>query len=144
MEKYVGTANWISIFRAAHIELSKTLRPDKLIIQPLHGDPSPHNLFVNPQQEIIWADLEDSGVGPIEWDFACLFSFDELFERPSVDVNLLRGYGQEIADELFQVCLKARAMQIATWSQFMALFKPVEYTDKASIYTQKLLTELST
>jgi aminoglycoside phosphotransferase (APT) family kinase protein len=39
--------------------------------QPLHGDAHPANILVTPDGPV-WNDFEDSWVGPLAWDYACM------------------------------------------------------------------------
>lgn len=62
----------------------------------VHGDPHPDNAVVSEGGELVFLDLEDSGVGPASWDFAPLAVGVERYGLPAEDFDqFAAGYGAE-------------------------------------------------
>jgi len=96
------------VARAA--ELTGRLRP--LLggeVQPLHGDAHPGNLLRTPAGWV-WADLEDTSLGPRAWDVACLRHTQRLDGRAAVD-----AMPDPMTDEELRPFLLLRRLHTAAW-----------------------------
>lgn len=86
--------------------------------QPLHGDAHPGNLM-NTTTGLLWADWEDTFLGPVEWDVASIIWNALLLEKDIGTADAVaRGYreaGGEIDPEALHYSLVGRAAVICTW-----------------------------
>src|ERR1041384_2904376 len=76
-------------------------------VQPLHGDSHPDNLLVTPSGPV-WIDFEDTWLGPVAWDLACLG--DEEAAQRIVDIH-----GGEAAPSDVEFHVRARTMFGTLW-----------------------------
>ena len=91
-------------------ELAERLRP--LLggeVQPLHGDAHPGNLLATPAGWV-WADLEDTALGPRGWDVACLRHTQRLDGRAAVD-----AMPDPMTDEELRPFLLLRRLHATAW-----------------------------
>ncbi|MFQ1003571.1 phosphotransferase family protein [Modestobacter sp. SSW1-42] len=91
-------------------ELTARLRP--LVtgdVQPLHGDAHPGNLLRTPAGWV-WADLEDTALGPRAWDVACLRHTRRLDGRAAVD-----AMPDPMTDEELRPFLLLRRLHTTAW-----------------------------
>ena len=91
-------------------ELTERLRP-LLVgeVQPLHGDAHPGNLLAT-RAGWVWADLEDTAIGPRGWDVACLRRSQRLDGRAAVD-----AVPDPMTDEELRPFLLLRELHGAAW-----------------------------
>jgi Ser/Thr protein kinase RdoA (MazF antagonist) len=81
--------------------------------QPLHGDANLMNVGRTPDG-LRWLDFEDTFLGPVEWDVACVTQEGGVRATESA----LRAYGAVDPDAL-EVMAEARAVQVMVWAVFM-------------------------
>jgi hypothetical protein len=85
---------------------------EQLPMQAIHGDSHLGN-FLNTKQGLVLGDWEDTFIGPVGWDLACLQLFGTERER----ANAVRlGYGLVIDQEQFDLCIEARNLCAVVWS----------------------------
>lgn len=77
---------------------------DAFPVQPLHGDAHPGNLLLTPAGPL-WNDFEDTWLGPIGWDLACLANTGYLDGHAAVAV-----YPTPPPDEELAVCMELRKL----------------------------------
>jgi len=94
-------------------------------VRQLHGDPHPGNLLVTPTG-LLWGDLEDSCVGPREWDLVALRTTRGLDGRAALDA--IPGVPSD--DEL-RPWLELRELHVAAWFVVIARGHP-EWVDEAA------------
>jgi Ser/Thr protein kinase RdoA (MazF antagonist) len=93
-------------------------------VQPLHGDAHLGNVLNGPDGPL-WNDWEDTCLGPVGWDAACLMA-----------ASRVTGEGAERAKAAFaasgirldagelDLWVEARVLQVAIWMAFMAPLRP--------------------
>jgi Phosphotransferase enzyme family len=87
-------------------------RFEQLPMQHLHGDAHLGNFF-NTTRGLILGDWEDTFIGPIGWDLACL----QLFGLDRERADMVRsGYGLVIDQEHLDLCIEARNLCGVVWS----------------------------
>jgi len=88
--------------------------------QALHGDASIGNLLRTDGGGLVWNDLEDVCVGPVQWDIAGLVASARARGHSATFVEeLLAGYG-EPGVEGAEAFLEAHALYDAIWQAFEA------------------------
>ncbi len=118
----------LRLLRGALDRLSATLTNPALPVRPLHGDAHVGNVLRTPEG-VIWTDLEDACVGPIEWDLACLVADSRVFGTDGDLVEqALAGYGAEPDEEKLLPFFELRALQVAVWGMLIAR----DRTDKSA------------
>ena len=70
-------------------------------VQPLHGDAHPGNLIAAREGGLVWIDLEDACLGPVEWDLATM-----------MDQNAAAAHHRP-DPEVMARCTELRALQVA-------------------------------
>lgn len=85
---------------------------EQLPMQPVHGDAHLGN-FLNTKQGLVLGDWEDTFIGPVGWDFACLQLFGMAHEQAEA---VLAGYGLVIDQEQLDLCIEARNLCAIVWS----------------------------
>lgn len=93
-------------------------------MQPLHGDANFFNVL-NTTRGVLWADWEDTFIGPVAWDLACLVARARVFGTEIEQVNAaLRGYGTNIDEELLDLFVEARTFQTVLWNYIIGQHHP--------------------
>jgi len=88
--------------------------------QALHGDVSIGNLLRTDSGGLLWNDLEDVCVGPVQWDIAGLVASARARGHSATFVEeLLAGYGEPGAEGL-EAFLEAHALYDVIWQAFAA------------------------
>lgn len=88
-----------------------------LPLQPVHGDAHLGNALAT-RDGVLWCDLEDTFLGPVAWDHACLVMTGREFGRdPEPGERALRASG---GADLPDALVKARAVQIVAWTAGIA------------------------
>jgi thiamine kinase-like enzyme len=99
-------------------------RLSRLPMQPLHGDSHSGNVL-NTAQGVLWTDWEDTFVGPIEWDLACLVVAPYV---TGIDLEkaeaALQGYGGSIDPEILEECMVARSFVTVIWYTILQQQRP--------------------
>jgi Phosphotransferase enzyme family len=84
--------------------------------QPLHGDAHLSNVIPTAAGPL-WLDLEDTCVGPIEWDLACLVTPARIWRNPAGEVEALAAYGQH-DEALVESLVPLRALFTTAWGLY--------------------------
>ena len=93
-------------------------------LRPLHGDAHLLNVL-NTTRGPLWADWEDTFLGPLAWDLACLVTSSRVFGTDVERSNAaLAGYGSAIDPELLDLCVAARNLCGVVWSIVMERRRP--------------------
>lgn len=92
-----------------------------LPLQAIHGDAHLRNAIEAPEGAL-WADWEDTFLGPRGWDLACLYAFLPPFgdADPARVGQAYRGYGEPLHVDLLRPLVAARRFQIVVWSVVLA------------------------
>jgi len=99
-------------------------RLSRLPMQPIHGDSHSGNVL-NTAQGVLWTDWEDTFVGPIEWDLACLVAAPYIFGADLEKAEAaLQGYGGDIDPEILEDCIVARTFMGVVWSVILQQQRP--------------------
>ncbi|MEJ2885149.1 phosphotransferase family protein [Actinomycetospora aeridis] len=98
--------------------------------QPLHGDVFPGNVIPT-GDGLLWADLEDTTLGPPAWDVANLRP--DPADRRAVDL-----YPDAPADEEIDAMAELRTLQVATWVAAAPRPPDITPTDQASFLAMLL------
>lgn len=88
-------------------------------LRPIHGDAHPGN-FVSTRQGALWIDWEDTFLGPIEWDLACLVTRFRIAGDEEGEAEALRGYGAPHDEELLSWMIEARRLQREVWRALLS------------------------
>ena len=97
-----------------HAALSDEISGLALPVQPVHGDAHPGNAWVTPRG-VIWADFEETGSWPVEWDLACVLSGLPFGRDVEVRRTILETYGRSPDDPLIAPFLVARVLMSSAW-----------------------------
>lgn len=93
-------------------------------MQPIHGDSHSGNVL-NTVQGVLWTDWEDTFVGPIEWDLACLVAAPHVFGTDLEKAEAaLQGYGDAIDPEILEDCIAARIFIEVVWYVILQQQRP--------------------
>ncbi|OKH45755.1 aminoglycoside phosphotransferase [Calothrix sp. HK-06] len=93
-------------------------------MQPLHGDANFSNVL-NTTCGVLWADWEDTFIGPVTWDLACIIARACVFRTEIEQANAaLRGYGTNIDEELLDFFVEARTFQTVLWNYIIGQHDP--------------------
>jgi Phosphotransferase enzyme family len=87
--------------------------------RPLHGDAHGGNLLLTPSG-LVWSDLEDCCSGPAAWDLACMISSRDAIADPRWTRRALDAYGFSGSPQVLEPFRRARMLQLAAWTAFMA------------------------
>lgn len=109
----VGAAEAETMERAAERILC-ALQERAPTLRPLHGDAHPGN-FLPTRQGELWIDWEDTFLGPIEWDLACLITRLRLHGDTQGELEALTGYGAPYDELLLEWMIEARKLQRVVW-----------------------------
>lgn len=85
------------------------------IHRPLHGDAHYGNLWPT-DRGLVWGDFEDSHVGPIEWDLACMTASSTVFGRGEAGAAALDAYSRSYDTSLLELLVVARTLQAIAWA----------------------------
>ena len=97
-------------------DLHATLGSLRAPIQPLHGDAHLNNVLNGPDGPL-WNDWEDTCVGPLGWDAACLKLTRDGGERAEA---ALAASGIHLDPGELSLWVEARSLQVAVWRAFLA------------------------
>ncbi len=97
-------------------ELHRTLGELRSPIRPLHGDAHLNNVLNGPDGPL-WNDWEDTCLGPLGWDAACLLTGRDGGERAEA---ALAASGIELDPGELALWVEARSLQIEVWRAFLA------------------------
>lgn len=104
------------MLQAVNHKLKNRFQQLQLPMQPLHGDSNFSNVL-NTTRGVLWTDWEDTFIGHIAWDIACLIASSHVFgtdmERATA---AFAGYGLAIDNELLNLFIEARTFQTALWN----------------------------
>ncbi len=93
-------------------------------LRPLHGDAHLRNVIAAADGPR-WADWEDTFLGPVEWDLACLVAGGRVGDRdPRPGEQALAAWGADFSGDLFEAMLTARAVQAVAWGLVLARDHP--------------------
>jgi hypothetical protein len=96
-------------------ELRATMTALRGPIQPLHGDSHLRNVLNGPGGPL-WNDWEDTCIGPVHWDAACLLATHRVTgTEPGAEVAL-RAAGLELDPAELNLWIEARVLQGAIWT----------------------------
>jgi Ser/Thr protein kinase RdoA (MazF antagonist) len=84
-------------------------------VQPLHGDAHLGNVINGPDGPL-WNDWEDTCVGPLGWDAACLVNSSQGSERAEA---AYAASGMRLDPAELQLWREARELQVAIWRAFL-------------------------
>jgi hypothetical protein len=87
-------------------------------VQPLHGDPTTENLL-RTGDGYVWCDFEDTYIGSVWWDIACLLAPATVAGDGEFVERALDGYGMSTADPAVAGFVAARVMHSAIWSAYV-------------------------
>ncbi len=106
---------------AAQIRLALAER--RLHGRALHGDAHHGNLW-RVGERLVWGDLEDAQMGPIEWDLAAMTASSVVLGTGGAAADALASYGAPFDAALLRVMIKARTLQGLAWA-FVGLPDPM-------------------
>ena len=98
------------------MELHATLGRLRSPIRPLHGDAHLNNVLNGPDGPL-WNDWEDTCLGPLGWDAACLLTGRDGGERAEA---ALAASGIELDPSELALWVDARSLQLEIWRAFVA------------------------
>jgi hypothetical protein len=96
-------------------QLHGTLGTLRSPIQPLHGDAHLNNVL-NSSRGPLWNDWEDTCLGPLGWDAACLKLTRDGGERAEA---ALAASGIDLDPGELALWVEARSLQVAVWRAFI-------------------------
>ncbi|MBE9210964.1 phosphotransferase [Nostoc sp. LEGE 06077] len=104
------------MLQAVNRQLKSRFHQLQLPIQPLHGDSNFSNVL-NTTRGVLWTDWEDTFIGHIAWDIACLIAASHVFGTDrEYAAAALNGYGLAIDQEILDLFIEARTFQTAMWN----------------------------
>jgi Ser/Thr protein kinase RdoA (MazF antagonist) len=96
-------------------ELRTMMVPLRGTVQPLHGDAHLRNVLNGPGGPL-WNDWEDTCIGPVHWDAACLLATHRVTgEEPEAE-TALSAAGLELDPAELGLWIEARVLQGAIWT----------------------------
>ncbi|BAZ16032.1 stress response kinase A [Calothrix sp. NIES-4071] len=96
--------------------LNNQIKQIQAPMQPLHGDANFSNVL-NTTRGVLWGDWEDTFIGPVAWDLACLVARAIVFGTGIEQANAaLQGYGIDIDEGLLDLLVQARTFQTVLWN----------------------------
>jgi Ser/Thr protein kinase RdoA (MazF antagonist) len=98
------------------LELHATLGSLRAPIRPLHGDAHLNNVL-NTRNGPLWNDWEDTCLGPLGWDAACLKLTRDGGERAEA---ALAASGIDLDPGELALWVEARSLQVAVWRAYLA------------------------
>ena len=96
-------------------EISAILGALRAPVQPLHGDAHLNNVLAGPDGPL-WNDWEDTCIGPIGWDAACLMASSQGSERAEA---AYAASGIRLDPGELTLWIEARSLQVAVWRAFL-------------------------
>ncbi|WP_224089050.1 phosphotransferase [Nostoc sp. MS1] len=104
------------MLQAVNYNLKNKFKQLQLPVQLLHGDANFSNVL-NTTHGVLWTDWEDTFVGHIAWDIACLIASSHVFETDiERAASALKGYGLALDKEVLDLFVEARTFQTALWN----------------------------
>ena len=101
----------------AHQDLHATLGRLRSPIRPLHGDAHLNNVLNGPDGPL-WNDWEDTSLGPLGWDAACLLAGRDGGERAEA---ALAASGIELdLPSWSSLRVEARVLQVEIWRAYLS------------------------
>src|SRR5262249_47421130 len=101
------------------LELRATLTTMRSPVQPLHGDAHLRNVLAGTDGPL-WNDWEDTALGPLHWDAACLIAPGVVSGEDDGSRIALRAAGLDALDPAeLSLWTDARILQGAIWSLFL-------------------------
>jgi len=97
-------------------DISAVLRSLRSPLQPLHGDAHLNNVLNGPDGPL-WNDWEDTCLGPVGWDAACLVSSRAGSERAEA---AYAASGIALDPGELRLWVEARSLQVAVWRAFLS------------------------
>jgi Ser/Thr protein kinase RdoA (MazF antagonist) len=91
-------------------ELRPLLETLRSPIQPLHGDAHLNNVLAGPR----WNDWEDTCLGPVGWDAACMLFGSQPAERQEAAYAASR---MDLDPAELKLWIEARSLQFAVWDR---------------------------
>jgi len=93
-----------------------------LPLQAVHGDAHLGNVLATSRGPL-WNDWEDTFLGPLAWDLACLGAAARPFGRhdPARIAAARAGYGDRHDAPAVETCVDARRLQISVWGLAFAV-----------------------
>jgi aminoglycoside phosphotransferase (APT) family kinase protein len=102
------------------LELASLLQRLRAPVQPLHGDAHLGNVLNGPAGPL-WNDWEDTCLGPVHWDAACLLAPGRVTGRGDAEAEVaLRAAGIEVDPAELSLWIDARVLQGAIWGAYTA------------------------
>jgi Ser/Thr protein kinase RdoA (MazF antagonist) len=95
-------------------ELREMMVPLRGPVQPLHGDAHLRNVLNGPGGPL-WNDFEDTCIGPVHWDAACLLATQRVTGEPEAELALTAA-GLELDPAELGLWIEARVLQGAIWT----------------------------
>lgn len=112
------------MLQAVNHNLKSRFEQLQLPMQPLHGDSNFSNVL-NTTRGVLWIDWEDTFIGHIAWDIACLVASSYVFKTDIERAeDALTGYGLSIDKELLNLFIEARTFQTALWNFIIGQHHP--------------------
>ncbi len=96
-------------------ELRATMSALRGPVQPLHGDAHLRNVLSGPDGPL-WNDFEDTCIGPVHWDAACLLASDRVTGAEPQAETALSAAGLELDPAELGLWIEARVLQGAIWT----------------------------
>jgi Ser/Thr protein kinase RdoA (MazF antagonist) len=101
-------------------EIHTVLRSLRAPIQPLHGDAHLRNVLCGPDGPL-WNDWEDTCLGPVGWDAACLIGESRITGTDREDAEAaLAASGIHLDPGELDLWVQARTLQGAVWGAYVA------------------------
>jgi hypothetical protein len=101
-------------------EIAALMRSLRSPVQPLHGDAHLRNVINGPAGPL-WNDWEDTCLGPVHWDAACLLAAARVTGTGEADARTtLRAAGIDVDPVELALWIDARVLQVAIWGAYTA------------------------
>ena len=96
-------------------EITTILRSLRAPVQPLHADAHLNNVLNGPDGPL-WNDWEDTCIGPLGWDAACLLNSSQGPERAEA---AYAASGMRLNSAELKLWQEARELQVSIWRAFL-------------------------
>jgi Ser/Thr protein kinase RdoA (MazF antagonist) len=114
------------MLRRASESSIRRIEESGLPMRPVHGDANLSNAL-STSTGPIWTDWEDTFEGPREWDLACLVTRSRVLgEGAGRAEEALEAYDGVVDDELLDLLVEARTLQVTVWLALGSLSLPAE------------------